>query len=641
MKPCIKNFLCLVILFGFLLSGCNMPSQPVAATSPTTPPDVVANPVEPEATPQPLRRLTICMGQEPASLFLYADLSLAARNIRQAIYDDPVELVNLPSEPAILEKIPSLSSGELFFDVVSVQPGGGLVDAMGNLVVLSEGVAYFPPGCNDFSCVLQYTGTEMVQMEQQVIRFTLRDKLVWSDGSPIDTNDSIFSYEIAQALAPSARADILPFTTSYSAVDERTIEWRSVPGYRTARYLQPFFAPLPRHAWGQIAPKDLSSAEASAREPIGYGPYLITEWAIGDHITLVKNPNYHRASEGLPVFDELTYRFLASQEAALSAFQAGECDILDDTLFLENQTGQLTALQEQGLAVKIQGPAASWGHLDFGIVSQNSSVLSLFQAKETRQAAALCVDRQKLAESQGLLYVAVPDSFVPPEFSQVSASIRKYGYVPAAAGALLDAAGWLDADADPKTARTSQAVNGFPDGTALSFSLTVSMENQALAAVIKEMLAVCGFDAQVEALDAGEFYQPGPGGTVFGRNFQTALFSWVYAQPPSCQLYSSSEIPGYYPQFLKGWAGANITGYSNPEYDQACRTAMSAPLGSSESMAAYTQAQKIFTEDLPAFPLFARYTVMVTTPEICGLEIDPGAESSLWNLEMVHDECAP
>jgi len=641
MKPRIKNFLCLAILFGFLLSGCNMPSQPVAATSPTTPPDVEANPVEPEATPQPLRRLTICMGQEPASLFLYADGSLAARNIRQAIYDDPVELVNLPSEPAILEKIPSLSSGEILFDVVSIQPGGGLVDAMGNLVVLSEGVAYFPPGCNDFSCVLQYTGTEPLQMEQQVIRFTLRDKLVWSDGSPLNANDSTFSYEIAQALAPNARADILPFTNSYSAINERTIEWRSVPGYRTAKYLQPFFAPLPRHAWGQMAPKDLSSAEVSAREPIGYGPYLITEWAIGNYLTLVKNPNYHRASEGLPVFDELTFRFMASQEAALSAFQAGECDILDDTLFLENQTGQLTALQEQGLAVLIKGPAASWEHLDFGIASQDPSVLSLFQAKETRQAAALCVDRKMLAESQGLLYVAIPDSFIPPEFSQASASIRNYGYDPVAGGAMLDATGWLDTDGDPKTARNSQTVNGFPDGTALSFSLTVSKENQALAAVIKEMLAVCGFDAQVQALDASEFYQPGPGGTVFGRNFQSALFSWIYAQPPACQLYSSSEIPGNYPQYIKGWTGANITGYSNTEYDQTCRTAMRAPLGSSESMAAIAQTQQIFAEDLPVIPLFARYKVLVTTPEICGLEIDPGAESSLWNVEMVRDECAP
>ena len=50
--------------------------------------------------------------------------------------------------------------------------------------------------------------------------------------------------------------------------------------------------------------------------------YTIEEWTPGDHISLVKNPNYFRAAEGLPAFDRLTFRFVSGDEALQPCWRA-------------------------------------------------------------------------------------------------------------------------------------------------------------------------------------------------------------------------------------------------------------------------------------------------------------------------------
>jgi ABC-type oligopeptide transport system substrate-binding subunit len=47
----------------------------------------------------------------------------------------------------------------------------------------------------------------------------------------------------------------------------------------------------------KIKPADLLTAPEATQKPIGWGPYVISEWVKGDHITLQKNPKYFRAAE--------------------------------------------------------------------------------------------------------------------------------------------------------------------------------------------------------------------------------------------------------------------------------------------------------------------------------------------------------
>ena len=117
-------------------------------------------------------------------------------------------------------------------------------------------------------------------MDQLVVRYRLKSGLSWSDGTPLTADDSLYSYEVAKALYPQARAELLDRTASYLAFDETTAEWRGIPGLRDPLYPENFFTPLPRHAWGEIPPAEIN---ATGRVVYGYqltvgetGTYRIT-----------------------------------------------------------------------------------------------------------------------------------------------------------------------------------------------------------------------------------------------------------------------------------------------------------------------------------------------------------------------------
>ena len=373
-----------------------------AATPATIETPVIAAATQsPVNTSEPERLLTICMGREPASLFLYGDFSLATRNVRQAIYDGPFDVIGFQVVPVILAKTPALENGGVVFETAEVQAGEMIVDGYGNLVKVGEGVNYRPPGCNRMDCLAAYNGEDVVQTDQMVVRFELLPGLLWSDGLPLSADDSVYSYEIAKSLYPQVRADLLLHTSVYQALDANTIEWRAVPGYRDPGFATNFFAPLPRHAWGNLAVQDLFSAETSTRKPIGWGPYAIEEWIAGDHITLIRNPNYFRQDQDIPRFDKLVFRFVPDKDQAKLALLAGECDLLDETVYFSPLDPQLVELESEGKAQIVMQAGVAWEHVDFDIlpvVQPDENRNMLFQLRETRQAIAMCIDRQRLVD---------------------------------------------------------------------------------------------------------------------------------------------------------------------------------------------------------------------------------------------------
>ena len=638
----------LVLLLAVSLA-CNFPSPATPTPNLLAPTEISTEAVNPTVAPESGRLLTICMGQEPASLFLYGDASAAARNIRQAIYDGPYDAVDFEYSPVILESQPTQAAGDVLLEPVQVQPGSPVVDVTGRLANLAEGVQVLPAGCNDPACVVSYTGTAPAQMEQMVVRFKLRPGLTWSDGAPLTADDSIYSYEVARSLYPRVRAELIDRTQSYQALDPQTVEWRGVPGFRDPSYPAGFFTPLPRHAWGDIPPAELVANETVSRSPIGWGPYVIQEWTSGDHITLSKNPAYFRTAEGLPAFDQLVFRFIPDRDQALAALLAGECDLLDETNHLELQGDALLELQQNGKAAVFFQPAAAWEHADFGILSsntpENGGPLPLFGSKEIRQAVALCTDRQRMASELFFGQSAVPDSYIPASHPLYNPDSRKYAFDPAAGEASLEAIGWVDADDDPATPRLAQGVAGIPDGTALEFTFltTGEDEKQRAAAILQESLAGCGIEVNISAQPVETLYAPGPEGPLFGRNFSLAQFGWVSSIEPSCYLYTSQQIPGPYPEYPKGWGGANPGGYNSPDYDRACQQALFTLPEMPEHRQAHFQAQAIFTEDLPALPLYQRLKLAAARPDFCGLALDSSTESGLWNLESLNygEGCVP
>lgn len=634
-KPFSLIPVCLAALL--LLGACNTPPPPTPAPvipSPTAEEIPVAA-ATPTATPEPPRVLTVCMGREPASLFLYADSSAAARGVREAIYDGPWDYQAFQVVPTILETRPSMANGGTLLEAVEVLPGDAIIAADGSLHNLGEGVVYFPSGCREASCAQTYSGREAVSIDQLVVRFKLRSGLQWSDGAPLTAEDSRYSYEVARQLYPRARADLLDRTFSYHALDELTLEWRGIPGFFDSRYPANFFTPLPQHAWSQFAAQDLLTVENASRLPPGWGPYKIDEWVAGDHISLSRNPTYFRAGEGLPRFDHLVFRFMPSADAALDALQAGECDLVDESAGLEGSRSRVIELRDAGKLAAFIGRSGAWEHLDFGIRPLDPARPAFFAARETRQAVAQCIDRQSLAAELSFEGAQAPDSYVAADHPLYNSEAARYPYDPQAAAALLQAAGWVDHDNDPATPRIAQGVAGVAPGTLfqVTFLTTGEPEKQRAAQVIRDALADCGIQVGITTGDWNSLFAPGPEGPVFGRNFDLVQFAWGASVTPPCVLYTSAELTGPYPEFAKGWGGANASGYSSPEFDQACQQALNSLPDDPAHQAAHYQAQAIFGADLPAAPLYWRPRLVAARPDLCGVRVDASISSVLWNIE--------
>jgi len=565
----LRKHLFTLIILSIALSSCAVESQPqlVVPTMEEKAPQIPT--VTPTLEP-PVTMLSICVGEEPTSLFLYGDVSPTAKAIRQAIYDGPVDVLNFNPSPVILTQIPSQANGAVTLLPVDVHPGTEIVDINGNLTYLTPGIVYRPAGCSTPECGEIYPGDGIVKVDQVVVRFELLENLRWSDGIPLTANDSIFSYQVTTDIFSQYPPDILRFTQAYWAIDERQIEWRGVPGYQgIASYADLFFTPLPQHAWGTLTLQELFTSPATAQKPLGWGAYILDEWIAGDHISLSKNPYYFRATENFPYFDHISFRFVADAEDAVTAFQGGECDVVANVNGLVNELSTLQALELAGELRVIFQENLAWEQAAFGISSLDPETANLFQEPRTRQAIAMCIDREAVAASVGYAG-SVANSYLP-QAHPLNNLGERYAFAPQDAADLLDEIGWMDHDQDAETARQSSGVPGVEDGTSLGFVYRVVGERvpeggpQGVpreAEIIQESLAQCGVEVTFLAQSAEDLFAPGPEGVVFGRQFEMAQFAWSFGKESLCKLFMSSEIPGIYPDYPKGWGGGNAPGYS-------------------------------------------------------------------------------
>ncbi len=621
-----KPFLLLLFILTAFLTACgtgqeSLDEQAVAPIAQATETPAPTATVTPTSTPEPPRVLSICMGAEPASLFPYADVSAAGRVIREAIYDGPFDFDQGEARPVILQRSPSLENGDAQLRQVQVEPGDVIMDNKGNWTTLEVGISYRPSGCTSMDCAQVYQGEQPASMDTLAVRFFVKPDVLWSDGTPLTAEDSVYAFSVARDFYGDNHP-ILRFTQSYTALDPYTIEWVGIPGYQ-GPYIDHFFSPLPEHLWGQMTVDQLLTTGLSARSPVGWGPYIVEEWVENDHIRLRRNPNYFRASEGLPYFDHLVFRFVQDNEAAVDALLVGECDLVHPTVLDLEQAPRLLEAEQAGeVAVSIE-PSGALEQIVFGIVPYDEMRLSLFGSAEVRQAVAMCINRQAIVDQVLMGLSPVPDSYFPPDhWLHADELLSGYRYDPDAALEMLAALGWVDSDQDSSTPLTAVDVPGVPDDTRFAFTYLVPNDPQrlAVAEMVRDSLAGCGIQAEIAPRAWPTLLGPGPEGPVFGRAFDVAQFAWGASSRPPCFLYQSDQIPGPYPEYPKGWGGGNPGGYANSEFDRACQEATYTLPDLEVYKQANAQAQAIFARDLPAIPLYWLQSVLAMRPDMCGVE---------------------
>lgn len=608
----------------------------VSSQTETPEPDIDLGPTPTPQNPSS-SVFTVCMGQEPDSLYPFGESNSAAQSVLAAIYDGPIDNVGYEYQPVILSQMPSLENGDAQIVSTDVEAGGQVVDAEGNLTELATGVRVRPAGCRDGDCAIAYDGVSPLEMDQMIVTFRLRPDLNWSDGAPLTADDSIYSFNLQR------ETNINPFlierTQSYEAADAQTLQWFGIPGYVDSTYFMNFWQPAPKHIWSEFPADQLADVDVSSRTPMGWGPYTVKEWIPTESITLEKNPNYFRIRDGYPKIEQIKIRFIPDPNLALSELIAGRCDLIDPTVNLEDHVGLLEEMQaaEQAHMFVAAGMNMEW--LGLGIVPASydngydiqRDRQNFFADTYTRQGIAYCLDRQTITTNVLHGLTEVPATYLPSNHPAFDADAAAIPYDPQIGISLLEQAGWLDSDDDPSTPRRAINVKNTAYNTplVLNYKTTSTAQRRQVVAILEQSLAECGIGIEVEFVSPADLYAPGPEGPLFGRQFDLAQYALgTEGSEPPCSWFIGDGIPSE----ANSWIGSNITGFRNDDYDSACRTAQFSMREDSSYLASYRQTQILLAEELPAIPLYSRLRIAAARPDLCGFDLDPTA-NPLWNVE--------
>jgi len=596
-----------ILILAAFLAGCNI--QATVLPSPTETENWQPTSTSTStATLPPLKVLNICIAEEPVSLYRYSGQNnRASESIFAALYDGPFtwDAEQGTYTPSILSQYPSLENGLISLNPVAVDPGDLVVDATGEVVVFKPGVLVRPAGCQESACAVEWESGAF-SMDQMSVTYILLPDLQWSDGEALLAEDLELSYTLARQAKLPADAWALERTISFQAKDDQTVRWQGLPGFTTGNLRAFFWMPLPAHLLAGLEAEQVAAAPAAAQNPPGWGAYRLLNWEPGNALHLEKNPYYFAGGDGLPAFDLLNFLIVPDVNQAMQMLSMGECDLLDSSYGLENLTKSALENLAQTANLHIEF-LESFEQLVFGIIpaayDDGYSVWAgdrpdYFGDLRVRQAIAACLQPAALANA--VLSEKLPAELLP-QWQDWTAGL--------AVDALLDQAGWIDADGDPTTPRVAQGINGVFDMTPLSLSLLTSQAelDQQIGTWIVTRLGECGVEIHWQSLPIAELYAPGPEGVLFGRQFDLALLSWHTAGQDPCRMYLSKVVPSA----DNAWIGTNLAGWADPAFDLACGENQMR-LDPPESQDAW----ELLKATLPAIPLLPHPVVWASSMDV-------------------------
>jgi peptide/nickel transport system substrate-binding protein len=637
----------LLVIASMLITACG----PSGATTPVviketvvvngtpivvTAPPPTSGPAEPTATASP-KTLVVCMAQEPQTLYTLSEAALVKSAVLEAVYDFGVDTRTYGYQPVGITKLPDFKDGDAKKNEVTLKAGDKVYDAATDEVVTLPVTHEVTINQVEGDPVVLAAGATEGKAVQLEVSWTLVDGLMWEDGTPVTADDLVFAWDTAASPDSPNSKYTIERSLSFEKVDDKTVKWTSLPGYTTGTYfLDALYTPLPKHLYdGKLTPAQMLKDEQVNRKPLAFGPFKIQEWVSGDHLTLVKNSTYYRAKEGLPKVDTLIFRFVPDTNQLIAQLVSGECDLGTQDAAFEGSLPLIKQFESQGLLKPQIVAGTVFEHLDFNAQPvdsyagfagsvKNEDGTPIFANPEIRQAIAYCLDRQAIIDGATNGAAVAQDVYTPAEHPLFAgtANLTVYPFDAAKGLELLKKNGWTDTDAD------GVLDNGKGQKFEFVHSTRTNPLRQKVTQIVQEQLAKnCMISTTIE-LVGGEFFSDGPDGMVFGRKFDMGEFAWLTGVEPPCDLYTTNHIPNE----ENGWGASNDTGFSNPDFDKACTAGINT-LDENEKKTQHALAQKIFSEQLPSIILFARAKILVTRPEVTGVEMDPTANSEMWNVE--------
>lgn len=300
-------------------------------------------------------------------------------------------------------------------------------------------------------------------VDDKTWRFHLREGVTFSDGSAFDAGDVKHSFDraVSEKLSCETPRYFGGMEISVSVVDDHTVDIAADPAQPILPLLMSLVTIVPAET-----PLEFT------REPVGTGPYVLSEWTPGQQIVLTQRDAYWGEA---PEVTKATYVFRPDSAVRAAMVETGEADI----------------------APSISEQDATNPETDFAYPNSETFYLRLDHSmaplsdKRVRQALNMAVDREAFVGTILPQGVELATAIVPPTTLGWNKDIKVPPYNPEAAKKLIEEA---KADGVPVDAPMTLVgrTNNFPNVTEVL---------EALLAMFQE----AGFNMDLQMYEVAEF----------------------------------------------------------------------------------------------------------------------------------------
>ena len=326
-----------------------------------------------------------------------------------------------------------------------------------------------------------------------------------------------------------------------------------------------------------IVDKDTMEGPNAGRSAGGTGPFILSEWVQGDHLTFKRNPNYWQS--GKPYLDELQVSISADAQANVLRFEANAVDVVDSPPLIDT----VRLMKDANYSVKVSKNPSVFLSFFF------NTTQSPFDRKEVRQALAYAIDRKRIVQNvmQGLTAPeALPWANSSPAYD--AARNETFAFDPAKAKALLAAAGTPN----------------------LEFEILYSVarpEHQAMANIFQGDLAQIGVKATLKSAELASYFSQVQAVSYNGMAAGSGVSSQLQPQTLLLGVYHSPVV--------------NLSGYKSDEWAKLV-DAVSSEVDSAKRKDLYQQIDQFLLDEAWNLPVTHSPNRVATRNNVVGLNFE-------------------
>ena len=472
--------------------------------------------------------------------------------------------------------------------------------------------------------------------------FTLRQDMTWSDGTPITSADILYSWEAIKAGAeglidvpgsyiidPTGATGVL----DVQAPDDFTVVVTMASPECTSLSYAASIVPAPSH----VLPEDvttLGDSEFNLAPSVTRGPFTFGEFRPGEQVSLVNDPTFPAVDTvlGYVAPEGFIYRTVPDATVMVEQFLAGELNTIDGPSVARRQDIRNSS------ATVYSYPGNAWDYLAMNLADPNNPQNAfdeagnpidqgnhpIFGDVRVRQAIARAIDIESIIDAAVFNEGERMTSFLIPASWAYADDLAPIPFDPEAAAAMLDEAGWVDADSDPATPRVAQGAEFAEDGTEFVFTLYTNEGNtrrEAIGTLVQDQLAQIGIRVDFQTIDFNTLLD-----IMDSQTYDSLILGWRNGypdDPDATQLFTpASDVIG---------SGSDFTSFNNERFNELNTQAKSlAGCDPAERAAIYGEMQQIMQEELPYIWLFAT-NGMYAANSIEGF--DPYPSQMYWNID--------